>query len=144
MAASACTRNAGVGFTLASTALSGFPPPTMKLAAWHGTLGVCVLITLAMVSCAAPKAEVVAETPKPKPLEKSVEPIPELPEPGQADDGLRLPDMLALPSEGDLNSSLPVPRPSDGGAVIARPPTDPPPRPKQPDTSVPGQAPEPE
>lgn len=116
----------------------------MKLAAWHGTPGVCVLITLALVSCAAPKAEVVAEAPKPKPVEQPVEPAAVLSEPGQPDDGLRLPDMLALPSEGDLNSTLPVPRPSDGGAVIARPPTDPPPRPKQQDTSVPGQVPEPE
>jgi hypothetical protein len=45
--------------------------------------------------------------------------------------GLRLPPMLNLPGEREFRASNPaVPRPGDGGAVISRPPTDPPPRPR--------------
>ncbi len=90
-----------------------------------------LLATLA--SCAPPKAAVVA--PPPVALKKeqkspaavvSAEPaVPELP-----DDGIRMPDMLDLPSDGDFratNPAAPVNR-SESGAVISRPPTDPPSR----------------
>lgn len=82
------------------------------------------LIGLGLASCAAPKAEIVAEAPKPKSAEET--------QPSEAvatnstapDDGLRIgDDILSLPSEEQLRSS---PGPSgDGDAtVIARPPAE--------------------
>lgn len=49
-----------------------------------------------------------------------------------SNDGLRLPDMLTLPGEDEFQSTSPAAPPSGGGtgAVISRPPTDPPSRPK--------------
>lgn len=89
---------------------------------------------MVLVSC-APKATVVAEAPAPvKSQEKPAEPTVPVPTvPGEPDDGLRLPEMLAMPSDHDFQATVPVsPAGVAGatGAVTARPPTDPPPRPK--------------
>jgi hypothetical protein len=95
---------------------------------------VCALMAMAgaMMSCAAPKAVVVAEAPAVK-TEKLPDPMPApdlatLP----ADDGLRMPDMLAMPQEGDFRStnSAAAVTGSQSNAVIARPPVDPPVRTK--------------
>jgi hypothetical protein len=94
---------------------------------------VCAAIgmAVAMVSCAAPKATVVAEAPV------KTEKPPELAEaPAETtlpvDDGLRMPDMLAMPDEGDFRStnSAAARTGSPSNAVIARPPADPPARTK--------------
>jgi hypothetical protein len=93
---------------------------------------VCLVLGFvwALASC-APKATVVAEAPVVKKVEKAPEPVVEEPAaPIQEDDGLRMPDMLAMPGEGDFRSTNPA-APKTGtssGAVIARPPTDPPAR----------------
>ena len=63
-------------------------------------------------------------------MEKAPEPVADPAMPAQEDDGLRMPDMLAMPGEGDFRSTNPA-APKAGaasGAVIARPPTDPPTR----------------
>jgi hypothetical protein len=89
----------------------------------------CAALGLAglMVSCAAPKATVVEQAPVKIKEEKAPEPVaPELNVPAQVDDGLRLPDMLAMPSEGDFRSTSPgaVKTSNSSGAVISRPPVD--------------------
>lgn len=98
-------------------------------------LTTCALlaVTLAAVSCAPPKAVVVAPAPVVKTQQKKApEPImtavPELP--AMPDDGIRMPDMLGLPTDGDFRATSPVVPKSDpgAGAVFARPPTDPPSR----------------
>ena len=92
-----------------------------------GVIGMAV----AMMSCAAPKATVVAEVPVEK---KQKAPEPEVPVTAEptlpVDDGLRMPDMLAMPQEGEFRPTNPT-APKTGtqsGAVISRPPTDPPSR----------------
>ena len=100
---------------------------TMKISAFWG-LG----IALALVSCASPKATPVAETPAvPKKEEKVPEPVV-VEEPGLPvlpDDGLRMPDMVTMPEEGEFRSTNPEPKMgTQGGAVISRPPTEPPSR----------------
>ena len=83
-----------------------------------------------LVSC-APKATIVAEAPAPKKVEKAPESVAQEPAvPTQEDDGLRLPSMLAMPEAGDFRSTNPTaPKTgSQSGAVISRPPTDPPSR----------------
>lgn len=87
---------------------------------------------LSLFSCAAPKAIVVEPAPAPK-QEPAVETaVPEPPVPALADDGIRLPPMLDLPGEGEFRPTAPLQNkiPGETGAVISRPPTDPPPRPK--------------
>lgn len=93
-------------------------------------------LTLALVagSCAPKKAIVVEEAPK-KPAPKVEQPvIAEVPIPQDPNDGLRGIDdmMLSLPSENEFRATVPVPGPGgpESNAVISRPPTDPPPRPK--------------
>ena len=88
---------------------------------------------LALWSCAAPKAIIVA-------LPKTAKPDPSAPTadlananlPALPDDGIRLPDMLAMPGDSEFRATAPnVPKGGpDASAVIARPPTDPPSRPK--------------
>jgi hypothetical protein len=89
---------------------------------------------LGVISCAAPKAILVQETKPAGPEvaqtgEPAVTMEPDLPLP---DDKLRIGDMETLPSDEELRASRPEPPlPGTGaGAVIARPPTEPPPRPK--------------
>lgn len=90
-------------------------------------------VALAAVSCVPPRATVVAPAPVVKTKErKAVEPstaaVPELPT--MPDEGIRMPDMLGLPTDGDFQATSPVlPRTGPGtGSVISRPPTDPPSR----------------
>jgi hypothetical protein len=89
----------------------------------------CLASTMALLSCAAPKAIVVIEEPpvsatetKAVPAMASEPAAPEMP-----DDGIRLPDMLGLPDEGELRSASTTPGNGipESGAVIARPPTKP-------------------
>lgn len=90
-------------------------------------------VALALTSCAVPRATVVAPAPVVKTKEKktaepSVATVPELPT--MPDGGIRMPEMLDLPTDGEFQATTPVlPRTSPGtGSVISRPPTDPPSR----------------
>ncbi len=91
-------------------------------------------LALALFSCAAPKKAIVVQPapadPKKDTTQTAGTPVPNLP--GGPDDGIRLPDMLAMPGEGDFRPTAPPSNKTnpDTGAVIARPPTDPPTRPK--------------
>ena len=85
-----------------------------------------LLPSLALLSCAAPKAEVVKETPVQK-TEKPEETAAVAPEPAVGslpDDGIRLPDMLGLPGENEFRSTRPAATGGGSGAVIARPPAE--------------------
>lgn len=87
------------------------------------TLARCAPV-LALLSCAAPKASVAVETPvqQTKPAESAAVSEPAIP--NEPDDGIRLPDMLGLPDEGELRSAASSPgKAPESGAVIARPPT---------------------
>lgn len=88
---------------------------------------------LALLSCAAPKAVVVEEAPVKKPEVAPATTVPEPPVP--TDDpygGFRVPDMLDLPGDGEFRTTGPtMPKPGgEANAVIARPPMEPPSRPK--------------
>ncbi len=84
--------------------------------------------SLALLSCAVPRAIIVEQAPVPKPGNPSASTaVPEPPAPGTPDDGIRLPDMLGLPDEGEFRSTGAAPASSGSGAVIARPPAAPPP-----------------
>ena len=98
------------------------------------------LIGLALASCIPPKAVAVAEAPVQK-KEKPPEPVATVPElPTAPDDGLRMPDMLNLPSDGEFRTAPgAVKTGSEAGAVIARPPTEPPPRVKPKEETPAGQ-----
>jgi hypothetical protein len=100
------------------------PPPNRKTFSLLG-------LALALVSCAVPKATVVAQPRATIAVVKEPEPIVvEASLPAMPDDGIRMPDMLGLPSDGDFRSTHPSGlKPVTGsGAVISRPPTDPPAR----------------
>jgi len=90
------------------------------------TLARCVP-ALALLSCAAPKAIVVTTEAPPPDKDKLEETavVSEPAVPNTSDDGIRLPDMLGLPDEGELRSaaSLPPDKAPESGAVIARPPS---------------------
>lgn len=83
---------------------------------------------LALCSCAAPKAAVVAEvTPAAPPQETAAAPVVSEPvTPSLPDDDLRLPDMMTMPGDEEFRTSKPDQ--AKPGPVIARPPTEPPPR----------------
>jgi hypothetical protein len=87
----------------------------------------------ALLACGPPKAIVVEEPTDGPATQASKHPGPAgLNEPALPDDGIRLPDMLTMPGDGEFRAGLPN-APKDGaGAVISRPPTDPPSRPKKP------------
>jgi hypothetical protein len=87
-------------------------------------------IALALGSC-APKAEVVAETPVVKAPEKTtpVEPVaPEPAIPALPGNEFRMPDLLGLPTDADFQPTTGAAGEARSGAVISRPPTDPPSR----------------
>lgn len=112
------------GFASASL----FPAPMVK---FLPALPLLLMPVLILGAC-APKAVVVEEVPvtaNPEPEAPSAEVAdPENPnQPVLADDGIRLPDMLTLPSDNELRSArAPATHPAAGsGAVIARPPTEP-------------------
>ena len=89
----------------------------------------CALFAV-LVSCVTPKATVISPPPVVKSEEKKLpEPVVLEPMfPSLSDDGDRMPDMLTMPGEGEFRSTNPVaPKTgSESGAVISRPPTDPP------------------
>ncbi len=94
----------------------------------------CVMVgfALAMVSCVAPKATVVAEAPKKKEA-KVPEPVAPEPEmPALPDNEIRLPQMLDLPDDNAFRASNPQTPKVGSGGVMIRPPTDPPSRVKPP------------
>jgi len=94
-------------------------------------------VALALGSCAAPKAIIVEEPPVSKKEEKAAKALVSEPEiPALPDDGIRMPDMLGMPSDGDLRSKNPAAAATGSGAVISRPPTDPPSRVKPKDAGA--------
>ena len=93
----------------------------------QATLLALIAPAFALLSCAVPKAIVVEETgAKPKEEKKEETAATEEPAtPAVDDDGIRLPDMLGMPGEGEFRSSLPRAGGNSGsGAVIARPPVE--------------------
>ena len=96
-----------------------------------------LLLAIGLASCGAPKAIIVAEVPvKPKEQQTVAAPEPSVPAdpkeqqtvgapepsvPADPNDGLRLPDMLALPDDAQLRSS-PGPAGNGNATVITRPP----------------------
>jgi hypothetical protein len=89
-------------------------------------------VLLTMVACRAPKPDVPEKAPVTKAAEPKT-PEPELPPdtfPALPDDGIRMGNMLDLPSDEDFRTTQPnSTRPGGNtGPVIARPPTDPPSR----------------
>jgi hypothetical protein len=94
---------------------------------------------IAMLSCAAPKATVVDQPAAPKKDEPAPTDVPVPVLPDQPNDGIRIPDMLGMPGDNEFratNTSAPKPTP-EPGAVIARPPLEPPSRPKSKDKEKP-------
>jgi len=87
--------------------------------------------SLALLSCAAPKAEVAEEAPvlKKETVEKTAAAVPEPSVNALPDHGIRLPDMLGLPGDNEFRSTRPATTGGGSGAVIARPPTSLPPEP---------------
>ena len=82
----------------------------------------------ALASCVPPKALVVEQAAVPKKPEKVLPPVVSESElPALPDDGIRMPDMLGMPGDGDFRSTNPIGL-KESGAVISRPPTDPPSR----------------
>ena len=79
-----------------------------------------LLLAIGLASCGAPKAIIVAEVPV-KPKEQQTVAAPEPSVPADPNDGLRLPDMLALPDDAQLRSS-PGPAGNGNATVITRPP----------------------
>jgi hypothetical protein len=94
-----------------------------------------LLPAFALLACAPHKAIVVEEPSAGPAAEASSRPgLAGMNEPALPDDGIRLPDMLAMPGDGEFRAGR-ANAPKDGpgaGAVISRPPTDPPSRPKKP------------
>ncbi len=89
-------------------------------------------VALASPSCVPPKAIVIAAAPAVK-KEAKKDPAPlvsEPPIPALPDEGIRMPNMLDLPSDGDFRATAPVVPRNDpsSGSVFVRPPTDPPSR----------------
>ena len=107
----------------------------------HHKIG--VLAGLALASCAAPKATVVQEVraePKQEVVAKA--PEPKVPEPEKVaevpqESGLRMPNMLEMPGDGEFRPLNPPA--ARAGAVISRPPTEPPTRVKPTEDPASGQ-----
>jgi len=88
---------------------------------------VILAAALTVVSCRVPKASAPEKPPIPK-QESPKPPALALPTGGIVplpNDGIRMGDMLDLPTEGDFRSIVPKQSP---GPVVARPPTEPPSR----------------
>ena len=89
--------------------------------------------TLALLACAAPKAIVVQPPTTAKPDQAADQTkTANSGGPAAPNDGIRLPDMLAMPGDGEFRATSPTATKGgpEAGAVISRPPTDPPSRPK--------------
>ena len=90
-------------------------------------LWICPILALSWCSCVPKDVVAVEET---APIAAAAEPKKEetAPEPVVAsvpDDGIRLPDMLALPGENEFRKPPPSASQGSGsGAVIARPPSE--------------------
>lgn len=84
---------------------------------------------IALASCGPLPKPYVLEVPAPKTEEpKAPEPVtPEVAAPKPQSD-IQMPPMLDLPGEGEFRASAPQPKTDGSGAVISRPPTDPPSR----------------
>ena len=85
-----------------------------------------LFLAIGLASCASPKkALIIAEAPKEQPKQEETaafsEPEPSAPAP--AADGLRMPDMLVMPDEGQLRSAAPADSSGDA-TVITRPPAE--------------------
>ena len=91
-----------------------------------------LVFALGFSSCAPKKAVVVEAAPQITAPKVDAPVVPPLPTSGEPNDRLRGIDemMLSLPTDNDFQATVPVP--SATNAVISRPPTDPPPRPKPP------------
>ncbi len=90
-------------------------------------------ITLAVASCAAPKATVVEQASATKKPGETKIPEPSVPEPIPAleDDGLRVGgSLLEMPKDGDFRATNPSPVKVEGqgNSIFSRPPTEPPSR----------------
>lgn len=84
-------------------------------------------MTLLQWSCVIPKAKIVDEPPVTKVSQPVIEPLSSSPVLAPVDDGLLMPNMLAMPSENDLRTIAPV-KPklgSEAGEVISRPQVEP-------------------
>lgn len=95
----------------------------------------CLMPALALVSCATPKAIVVESAPAPKPQPQGAstsEPAAKPKSPALLNDGLRLPDMETMPGDDEFRAAKTPPAAGDAGsgAVISRPPTELPAKPK--------------
>ncbi len=91
------------------------------------TTSALLVLALAMASCAPPKAIVVVPPVKSGEKKAPETVVAEAPLPGLPNDGIRMPDMLNMPGEGDFrptNPTAPKTGP-DTGTVISRPPADP-------------------
>ncbi len=94
----------------------------------------CALLgfAMALMSCATPKATVVAQPPDPNLVKNEPEgAIPEPPIPALPGEEIRMPPgMVGLPNDEEFRATTPVVPKSDpgAGAVFVRPPTDPPSR----------------
>lgn len=127
------------GFNLACAPRKGFARTRFPVSPrpMRPSLSIASLLILplaALVSCAAPKAVVVEEpaSPTPAPAEESETPVvADAPAtPAVPDDGIRLPDMLGLPGDSEFKRPTAASAPaSSSGAVIARPPVNPPAQP---------------
>lgn len=81
-------------------------------------------LALGLASCAAPKkALIIAEGPKQQGTqEQKATTTSVVPAPSRGEDGLRMPDMLALPADSQLRSA--APETTGDAAVIVRPPAE--------------------
>ncbi|MFZ9941571.1 MAG: hypothetical protein ACO3F7_05415 [Luteolibacter sp.] len=109
----------------------------------HGMIAICLACLPACSFFKSKKSAPEAEPSKP-PVEstQAAETAPvatiapeaaaEPSKPMMPDDGLRLPDMLTMPEDKELKAapSTPSEKPSEPSPVIARPPTDLPPKPQ--------------
>lgn len=87
-----------------------------------------MLSGMTLASCAAPKAAVIEAPPVPKKVVKAPQTLAQVPQPQPViNEGLRMPDMLAMPSESEFRASNPAASrvANEAGAVIARPPRPP-------------------
>ncbi len=92
---------------------------------------------LMLVSCVSPKAVAIAEqapVTKPAPTTKVTKPVEtslpqeKMPTISQKNDGIRMPDMLGLPTASELRSVTPVKPTSEAtssGAITTKPPVEP-------------------
>jgi len=80
-------------------------------------------LAIGLTSCALPqKALIIAEGPKQQAKREQQAATTQVPAPSRGEDGLRMPDMLALPDDSQLRSA--APETTGDAAVIVRPPAE--------------------